>query len=66
MKIYSVCTYVNETEVPEDDWKDIDFERADAIAAEDLQWIIEHNNPKGACLFRHYRNEDDAIERAEG
>ncbi len=65
MKIYSVCVYVNETEVPEDNWEDIDFERADAIAADELQWILENNVPKGACLFRHYKNEEDALDHAE-
>ena len=66
MKIYTVCVYVNETEVPEDNWEDIDFERADEIAADDLHWIIEHNHLKGACLFRHYLNEEDAINHVEG
>ena len=66
MKIYTVCVYVNETEVPEDKWEDIDFERADAIANDDLLWILQNNKPKGACLFRHYLYEDDAIEHAEG
>ena len=66
MKIYTVCVYVNETEVPEDNWEDIDFERADEIAADDLHWIIEHNHPKGVCLFRHYLNEEDAINHVEG
>ena len=66
MKIYTVCTYVMEIEVPADNWKDIDFVKADEIACDELLWILKHNNPKGACLFRHYMNEEDALNHAEG
>lgn len=66
MKIYTVCTHVMEIEVPSDTWEDIDFIKADEIACDELHWILEHNKPKGACLFRHYRNEGDAMNHAEG
>lgn len=65
MKIYTVCTYVMEIEVKEDEWENIDFNEADRIAGEELHWCLENNKPTGAGFFRHYKNEEDAIEHVE-
>ena len=62
MKIYSVAKVIIEVEVPEDNWEDIDFEKADKMALENLREICEIND---SLPIIHFQKEEDAEDFVE-
>lgn len=62
MKIYTVLTTVIETEVPEKEWDDIDFNDADTLAGKSLMEMIVLNG-FGGLNYRHFKDERDALDQ---